>query len=122
MENLTLSDFQTTIVVLLAIFAALAVIDKGVLAFKNIFFKGGNRMDKRLVAIEEKQARDHARINDMDEQMRRGDDDMEHLLNAINSILMHEITGNGIERLKESKSDLDSYMARRGARDYSRKG
>lgn len=122
MENLTLSDFQTTVVVLLAIFAALTVIDKGIAAFKNMFFKGGDGMDKRLGVIEEKQARDYARINDMNKQMRCVNDDMEHLLNAINSILMHEITGNGIDKLKESKSDLDTYMAKRGARDYSQKG
>jgi TolA-binding protein len=114
MENLTLTDFQTTVVVLLAIFSALAVIDKGVAAFKNMFLKGGNGMEKRIKTIEEKQARDYTRINDINRQMRRMDDDMEHVLNAMNAILMHEITGNGVDRLKEAKSDLDTYMSKRG--------
>ena len=45
---------QTTVVVLLAIFSALAVIDKGVAAFRNIFLKDGDGMEKRIKTIEEK--------------------------------------------------------------------
>lgn len=114
MGNVTLTDFQTTVVVLLAIFSALAVIDKGVAAFRNIFLKDGDGMEKRIKTIEEKQARDYLRMNDMNKHMCRMDDDMEHVLNAMNAILMHEITGNGVDRLKEAKSDLDAYMSKRG--------
>lgn len=114
MENLTLTDFQTTLVVLLAIFSAIVVIDKGVAACKNLFFKGGSGMEKRIKTIEEKQTRDYNRVNDMDKQLRRVDDDMEHVLNAMNAILMHEITGNGIDRMKDAKNDLDTYMSKRG--------
>lgn len=122
MENLTLSNFQVTLVVLLAVFSGLAVIDKGVAAFKNIFLKGGSGMDKRVKMIEEKQARDYVRINEMDKQMHRINEDMEHVLNAMNAILMHEITGNGVDKLKEAKSDLDTYMSKRGMSAYTPKG
>lgn len=118
MENLTLTDFQTTLIVLLAIFSTFAVIDKGVSAFKNIFCKGGAGMEKRIKTIEDKQARDYIRINDVTKQMHRIDDDMEHVLNAMNAILMHEITGNGVDRLKEAKIDLDAYMSKRGTNAY----
>lgn len=122
MENLTLNDFQTTIIVILVVFSSLAVFDKGISAFKNIFLKGGNGMEKRITTIEEKQARDYRRMNDMDKQIHRVDDDMEHALNAMNAILMHEITGNSVEKLKEAKSDLDAYMSKRGTNMYMQKG
>ena len=104
---------------ILAVFSGLAVIDKGVAAFKNIFLKGGSGMEKRVKMIEEKQNRDYIRINEMDKQMHRVDHDTEHLLNALNAILMHEITGNGIDKLKEAKSDLDTYMSKRGTNAIS---
>lgn len=110
MENLTLTDFQTTIAVILAVFAALAVVDKGVAAFKNIFGKGGNEVSKvndRLEAVEEQQQKDKKRLDLVNT-------DMEHILNAMNAILMHEITGNSVDNLKEVKTDLDAYMAKRG--------
>ena len=110
MENLTLTDFQTTIAVILAVFAALAVIDKGVAAFKNIFGKGGNavsKMDERLETVEDQLEKDKKRLD-------LANTDMVHVLNAMNAILMHEITGNGVDKLREAKNDLDAYMAKRG--------
>jgi len=110
MENLTLTDFQTTIAVILAVFAALTVVDKGVAAFKNIFGKGVNEVSKvneRLDTVEEQQQRDTKRLDLVNT-------DMVYVLNAMNAILMHEITGNGVDKLKEVKTDLDAYMAKRG--------
>ena len=118
MENVTLTDIQTTVVVLLAVLAALSVVDKGVSAFTNIFCKGGAGMKKRIESIEEKQGRDFVRLNSMTRQLNRVNDDMGHVLNAMNAILMHEITGNGVDKLKETKMDLDDYMAMRGTNAY----
>ena len=114
MEKLTLTDLQTALIVILALFSAVTVIDKGIAACKNLFSKGGAGMEKRIKTIEDKQTRDFARINDMDRQLHRVDDDMEHILNAMNAILMHEITGNGVDRMRRAKDELDAYISKRG--------
>lgn len=38
---------------------------------------------------------------------------MSQLLKVQNALLMHEITGNGIEKLKTVKSELDTYLTTR---------
>ena len=112
--TLSTGDVQTAILVILAVFAALAVADKGISAYKNIFHKGEKDVDKRLSAIETHEATDKRRLDHIDTQLARVDDDMEHILAAMNSMLMHEITGNDISGLKDTKAELDDYMARRG--------
>ncbi len=38
----------------------------------------------------------------------------ETILNAMNAILMHEITGNGVDRMRRAKDELDAYISKRG--------
>lgn len=63
-------------------------------------------LENRLAACEEKLSRDEMRFSFMRS-------DLTQALTALNALLMHEITGNSIDRLKTVKSGLDAYLSGR---------
>lgn len=112
------SAMQTAILFVLGVFAVIVGFDKGIDAFKHLFL---SRKDKREAKQTERLEQTENRLKLHDERLEAGDrkfdtlsEDMAQILKVQNALLMHEITGNGIDRLKTVKSELDSYMATRG--------
>ena len=71
------------------------------------------RADGRIAALE-------SRLAQCEERLRRGDRrfhdmhaDLTQTLTVLNALLMHEITGNSLDRLKTVKSGLDAYLSGR---------
>lgn len=109
---------QTTILFLLGVLAVFVAVDKGLDAFRHLFLA---RKDKREASQLERLERAENRLKQHDERLEAGDrrfdllaEDLAQVLSVDNALLMHEITGNGIEKLKTVKSELDAYMASRG--------
>ena len=113
-----LASLQTTILFLLGVLAVFVAVDKGLDAFRHLFLA---RKDKREASQLERLERAENRLKQHDERLVAGDrrfdllaEDLAQVLSVDNALLMHEITGNGIEKLKTVKSELDAYMASRG--------
>lgn len=113
-----LPGLQTTILFLLGVLAVFVAVDKGLDAFRHLFLA---RKDKREASQLERLERAENRLKQHDERLEAGDrrfdllaEDLAQVLSVDNALLMHEITGNGIEKLKTVKSELDAYMASRG--------
>ena len=63
--------------------------------------------------VERVEAAHQTRLDAGDKKFDKLSADMAQLLKVQNALLMHEITGNGIEKLKTVKSELDTYLATR---------
>lgn len=117
MENITLSGLESTVLFLLGIAAVLVSIEKGVAAFNSLFKKKtADReaaQDARLTALEGQVKSLSSRLEKGDNQFVKLRSDIGELLAVQNVVLMHMISGNGIETLKQTKADLDNYMASR---------
>lgn len=112
-----LSSLQTTVLFILGVFAVLVAVDKGVEAFQHLFLrrKASQEMSQndRLHKAEETLEAHHDRLVAGDRKFDKLSADMAQMLKVQNALLMHEITGNGIEKLKTVKSELDTYMTTR---------
>ena len=116
-EGFTLPNFEAAVIFILATFTAIVAVDKGVEAINHLFFR---RKDKREATQNERLAKIESQLAEHEKRLDRGDAkfdsisaDMAQTLNVLNAILMHEITGNGVDKLKCVKSELDVYMASR---------
>lgn len=118
MEQLTMENLRAACYFLLGLAAVLVSIDKGIDAWKHL--RGTDEKAKK-----ERTANDHmsnldTRITACEKRLKEGDEkfdayskDTGMMLNVLNVMLMHMITGNSAEKLKEIKSSLDAYMAQR---------
>jgi len=61
-------------------------------------------LNKRMTQCEERLARGDARFDE-------NRADMTQILNVMNAMLMHFISGNDHEKLRDVKKELDTYMA-----------
>lgn len=118
MENLTIENLQTFVVVLLGIASVLVALDKGfevVQKWRGVKSKQAqaDAMETRFKGIED-------RLKDCEERLEKGDqmfdnvaEDSRHTLMVLNAMLMHFISGNDHEKLKSVKNELDNYLADR---------
>lgn len=97
--------------VILAFFAVLVAVVKGVEAWKKISVRD------RVKGLE-------MRMDACEKRLRRGDkifkqqsDDLGQVLVTMQGLLLHFITGNDHERLKETNEELTAYMAERATRE-----
>ena len=92
-------------------------VDKGVEAFRHLFLRCRSMQEAdqndRLNRVERVEAAHQTRLDAGDKKFDKLSADMAQLLKVQNALLMHEITGNGIEKLKTVKSELDTYLATR---------
>lgn len=112
-----LSGFETAVLCILGVLTLLVAIDKGVDAFNHLFVKRRAEHEEsqsdKINKIEDRLTLHERRLNRGDAKFDGLSEDMMQMLNVLNAILMHEITGNGVETLKSVKSELDAYMASR---------
>lgn len=97
--------------VIVAFFAVLVAVVKGVEAWKKISLRD------RVKGLE-------MRMDACEKRLRRGDkifkqqsDDLGQVLVTMQGLLIHFITGNDHERLKETNEELTAYMAERATRE-----
>ena len=97
--------------VILAFFAVLVAVVKGVEAWKKISLRD------RVKGLE-------MRMDACEKRLRRGDkifkqqsDDLGQVLVTMQGLLLHFITGNDHERLKETNEELTADMAERATRE-----
>ena len=116
-DGMSLPNFEAAIIFILGAFTLLVAVDKGVEAFSNLFLRKRKKQEatqsERLLKIENQLAEHEQRLDRWDQKFDSLSGDMTQTLNVLNAILMHEITGNGVEKLKSVKSELDVYMASR---------
>jgi len=97
--------------VVLAFFAVLVAIVKGVEAWKKISLRDRVRnLETRMDAAEK-------RLKKGDRIFRTQSDDLGQVLATMQGLILHFITGNDHERLKETSDELTAYMASRATRE-----
>lgn len=97
--------------VILAFFAVLVAVVKGVEAWKKI------SMRDRVKGLEMRMDACEKRLRRGDKIFRQQSDDLGQVLVTMQGLLLHFITGNDHERLKETNEELTAYMAERATRE-----
>ena len=123
MPNVEISGANTliTVGVILIILEGLHILANGIDAWKKLTGK-----DAKKKEIDEIRADINglgARVTKCEERLRKGDkqfsdsaEDMGQVLMTLSALTMHFITGNDHERLRETNQELNTYMAKRAAR------
>jgi hypothetical protein len=118
MENLGWNDILKAAAVIIAACGVIAAIWKGVEAFKGL--TRADEKAKRESAQNAAIADLNARVTRCEERLAKGDvqfgeqrADMTQVLTIMNAMLMHFISGNDHEKLREVKAGLDSYLTQR---------
>lgn len=97
--------------VILAFFAVLVAVVKGVEAWRKISLRDRVKgLEMRMDACEK-------RLRRGDKIFRQQSDDLGQVLVTMQGLLLHFITGNDHERLKETNEELTAYMAERATRE-----
>lgn len=109
--TLSFDTILLVIAVILAFFGILVAIVKGVEAWRKISLRDRVKsLEGRMDAVED-------RLEKGNRKFAAQSDDVGQLLMVMQSLLMHFITGNDHERLRETSNELASYMARRATRE-----
>lgn len=106
-------SFDTILLVLAVILAAIGVlvaIVKGWEAWKKISVRD------RVTKLEGRMAKVEARLQLGDKRFQLQSDDMGQTLNTLQALLIHFISGNDHDRLREQLTDLGDYMTQRATR------
>lgn len=106
--------FDTLLVtgaVVLAFFAVLVAVVKGIEAWKKISVRDRVRnLEVRMDAAEK-------RLKRGDRIFRQQSDDLGQVLITMQGLLLHFISGNDHDRLRETNDELSAYMAERATRE-----
>jgi uncharacterized membrane protein affecting hemolysin expression len=97
--------------VILAGIGVLVAVVKGIEAWKKISLRDRVRELERRMDDAEKRLRKGDRI------FRTQSDDMGQILATMQGLLLHFLTGNDHERLRETSDELTAYMASRATRE-----
>ena len=97
--------------VILAFFAVLVAVVKGVEAWKKISLRD------RVKGLEMRMDAAEKRLKKGDRIFKAQSDDLGQVLVTMQGLLMHFITGNDHERLRETNEELTAYMAERATRE-----
>ena len=109
--TLSFDTVLLVIAVILAFFGILVAIVKGVEAWRKISVRDRVKsLEGRMDAVEE-------RLEKGNRKFAAQSDDIGQLLMVMQSLLMHFITGNDHERLRETSNELAKYMAARATRE-----
>lgn len=99
------SDIQTTVMVLMALFAAIVMIDKVVEIYQ--------KMKKPKVDIE-------TRLNEYDKmfandqrQLVMQDEAIKLLIRGMSQLMTHQIDGNHVDQLAKTRDDMNEFLINR---------
>ena len=123
MPNVDLNGGNTliTVGIILIVLEGLHILANGIEAWKKLTGRDARR--REIEAIRNDINGLGARVTKCEERLRKGDrqfadsaEDMGQVLMTLSALTMHFITGNDHERLKETNQELNTYMAKRAAR------
>lgn len=118
METITWESVLVAAGILVGVCGLIGTIWKGVEAWKKLTHVEERRnaeaaQNQEIAQIKEDLRTVENRLNDGDDHFRATRNDMTEVLNVLNSMLMHFISGNDHEKLRGVKEKLDQYMALR---------
>lgn len=109
--ELTFSTLLTVVAVIVAVFGVIVAIVKGIEAWQKISLRGRVQdLEVRMGSVED-------RLELGNKRFRNQSDDMGQILVTMQGLLMHFISGNDHEKLKETANELSAYMAKRTTRE-----
>ena len=94
----------------LAIFIQIATIITLIYALFRFAGKTNVSQNSRIAALEDWQAKVITRLAQGDEHMSELDESNRVTQKALLAMLSHEISGNDIEKLKEARRELETYL------------
>lgn len=97
--------------VIIAVFAVAATIRNGIEAIKGMSVRG------RVKKLEEQMESVTKRLDKGNRKFKAQSDDMGQILVTMQGLLVHFITGNDHEKLRETNDELTAYMAARATRE-----
>lgn len=109
--ELTFNTLLTVVAVIVCVFGVIVAIVKGVEAWQKISLRG------RVTDLEGRMGKVEDRLELGNRRFRHQSDDMGQMLVTMQSLLMHFISGNDHEKLRETASELNAYMAQRTTRE-----
>ena len=68
-------------------------------------------------SIQEKLQSDHERLSRLEETTKKQDDELKLILRSQMAMIHHMIDGNGVQKLKETQSDIEEYLIAGKIRD-----
>ena len=112
------SSLLVTVAVILILLETISVIWKGFEAWQNL--SGKKKRNEEIAKIHTDINGLGRRVTECENRLSRGDNqftesrqDSEQMLIILESLLMHFISGNDHEKLRETHQKLTAYMARR---------
>ena len=108
--GITFDSILYTVALIVAASGVLVAIVKGVEAWKKISVRD------RVKALEGRMGKVEARLSLGDKRFQLQSDDMGQMLNTLQTLLIHFISGNDHDRLRDQLTDLSDYMSDRATR------
>lgn len=108
--GITFDSILYVVALMVAVAGVLVALVKGWEAWKKISVR------ERVTKLEGRMAKVEARLQLGDKRFELQNDDMGVMLNTQQALLMHFITGNDHQKLKDELSNLTSYMTKRGTK------
>lgn len=104
-----MSDIEITIQTVLVFFGGITCVVAGVSAITKLFnpFKD---LKKRIDEHEKKLSNDHLRMNNMENTMCEVEESNKIICKSLLVLLNHEITGNGVDKLKAQRDVLEQFL------------
>ena len=102
-----MNEFQTFLIVLLAICSGITTIGGAINLFLN--WHKGSRITRH-----DEELKDHeTRIRTLEDKTKEQDGFIKVLCNSILALVSHEINGNSIDKLKDAQKDLQDFLINR---------
>ena len=108
--GITFDSILYTVALIVAASGVLVAIVKGIEAWKKISVRD------RVKALEGRMTKVEARLQLGDKRFELQSDDMGQTLNTLQALLIHFISGNDHDRLRDQLQDLTTYMSDRATR------
>lgn len=105
MEKLALEDWQSFFLVAIAICTFVVLLGNVAKTLKE--------WRKPSLSVEDRLRKDHERLTKLEEQTAEMQDEISLILRSVLSLVSHEITGNGIEKLKETQNEIQKFLINR---------
>ena len=109
-QALTFDSVLVAIAVILLVFGVIKAVVSGVEAWKKISLRD------RVKDLEGRMAKVESRLQLGDKRFELQQDDMGHLLNTQMALMIHFVSGNDHDKLREQIDQLSMYMSQRATK------
>lgn len=109
-QALTFDSILVAIAVILLVFGVIKAVVSGVEAWKKISLRD------RVKDLEGRMAKVESRLQLGDRRFELQQDDMGHLLNTQMALMIHFVSGNDHDKLREQIDQLSMYMSQRASK------